>query len=257
MGIGIVMKILEGILLFFVCISFVYYAGIILYAGISVRFGFFWALFGAGGLASFFLCRKLERLPIRLLWELQAAAIGALCLAALLFFILEGILLAHAVRKPEEGADYLIALGAGLRGTVLTSSLKKRLDKALEYLGRNGETRVIVSGGQGKGEDIPESLAMKKYLVENGILENRIIEENQSVNTNENISFSKKYIEGTGKKIVIVTSGYHVFRGTAIARKQDLGYVEGFGAPSDPVLLVHFYVREAFAVIKDKLAGNI
>ena len=58
-------------------------------------------------------------------------------------------------------------------------------------------------------------------------------------------------------KVAVLTSNYHVFRGKAIARKQGFPNVSGIAAPEEPVLAVHMWVRECFAVLKDKFMGKM
>ena len=76
--------------------------------------------------------------------------------------------------KPERGAQWIIILGAQVRGRKITDSLKRRLDAAIHYLEENERTMVVVSGGRGPGEDISEADAMEQYLIEQGVAENRI-----------------------------------------------------------------------------------
>lgn len=161
-------------------------------------------------------------------------------------------------RKRELAvADYLIVLGAQIKGTKITKSLKYRLDMALLYLEKNKATKVIVSGGKGKNEWIAEANAMKQYLIEHGIEETLIIEEDQSRNTYENIFFSKKYIDKEQAVVIIVTNDFHVFRGMAIAKKQNLGIIKGLAAPTDRILRINYHMREVLAIWKDKIIGNI
>ena len=55
-----------------------------------------------------------------------------------------------------------------------------------------------MSGGQGSGEDIPESEAMAAYEVDKG---DRIIKEQKSVSTKENLLFSRKLTEKKALKL--------------------------------------------------------
>lgn len=80
--------------------------------------------------------------------------------------------------KPE--LDYLVILGAQVRGTVPSRALRKRLDTALAYLEENPGTIAVVSGGRGPGEDITEAEIMKEYLLLHGIDEKRILVETDS-----------------------------------------------------------------------------
>ena len=83
--------------------------------------------------------------------------------------------------------------------------------KAAEYLKSHEKTIAIVSGGQGKGEDISEALAMKQGLMKQNIAEDRIIMEDKSTSTDENITFSKPLIPQY-EKGMIVTNDFHMFR---------------------------------------------
>ncbi|MDU4830016.1 MAG: YdcF family protein, partial [Clostridium perfringens] len=113
-------------------------------------------------------------------------------------------------------------------------------------------TKVIVSGGQGSNEPIPESEAMKNFLVNKGINPNRIIEEDKSKSTFQNLEFSKKILEerhADKDEVLIVTSDFHLFRAKEIA---DYLNIKNEGLPSKtPISLrVQYMVREFPAMIK-------
>ncbi|BBF44992.1 hypothetical protein lbkm_3732 [Lachnospiraceae bacterium KM106-2] len=170
---------------------------------------------------------------------------------------MEGIIIVNANQKPKSNADYVIILGAKVRGTTITKSLKARLDTAYDYLIENPNTVAIVSGGKGPGEDISEAAAMEKYLKQKGIDKKRIQLEDKSVNTHQNIKFSRRIAQNDDASFVVVTNGFHIYRATRIARKQGLKRVEGLSAPCDKIMLISYYVREGFAVVKYKLSGMI
>jgi len=201
------------------------------------------------------------------------------CTACLVIFVAVELLIGwSAVTSTRRAAEYVIVLGAKVRGSELSNSLKKRLDKALEYAENNPNTVLVLSGGKGEGEDISEAEAMYDYLQYNGIPESQLLLEEQSVNTVQNIVFSKKVIDYQEKykameareslldsykersdsvKIAVLTSNYHVFRAKSIARKQGIYNISGIAAPGDPVLAIHMWVRECFAVLKDKFMGKM
>ena len=147
--------------------------------------------------------------------------------------------------QPENGADYMIVLGARVRGDRISPLLRYRLEKALDYLSENQDTMVVVSGGKGTGENVSEAEAMQAYLVEHGIADNRILQEDASANTDQNIRNSiqmireqerlqQDLISGEQKQeelqsdahsreqkhIVLISNGFHLFRATRILRKQ-------------------------------------
>lgn len=184
------------------------------------------------------------------------AGVIAGALLVLLVFV-EGIIIKYASSDPDPGAKYVIILGAQVKGKVPSLALLSRLEAAKEYLDENPDTKVIVSGARGYGEDITEAQCMFNWLTSHGIEEGRIILEQQSVNTDENIRFSRSFIEDASDYVVLVTNSFHTFRGEAIAKKQGLLNVQGKGSPSTFYMIPTYYLREAMAVVKYKLTGQI
>lgn len=251
------MKIINFIILAIGVFSLIYYGVIISYSGTGSSFSWFWLLTGTLCIGLFVIIgcmiRKNILLPQPVRYIVTFLVLAGVCI----FLFIESLILYHANRDAEPDMDYLIVLGAQIRGTRITNSLKKRLNASEIYLKTNSDTLVIVSGGQGPGEDISEAEAMKKYLMDNGIAEERILVEDRSTNTVENIKYSKKLIVEEDAKVALVTNGFHVFRSVSIAKKQGLENIQGLSAPSDPILLISYYVREALGVIKDFAFGNM
>ncbi|WP_409294630.1 YdcF family protein [Peribacillus sp. SCS-26] len=162
----------------------------------------------------------------------------------------------YANAAVPEKADYIIILGARVKGTTPSLSLQKRIDAALHYLKLNKDTRVIASGGKGPGEDISEAQAIQEALVKAGIEKGRIILEDRSTTTFENLSFSKALINGDDSKIVCVTNSYHIYRSVLMAEKQGL-HVTGLAAETPIRAVLKSYVREYLAITKYKAAGQI
>ena len=99
--------------------------------------------------------------------------------------------------KIKENLDYIIVLGAHVNGVRLSKALLERTRRALEYLEKNPKTRAVLSGGQGEGETIGEAEAMCRYLEDHGISRERLILEDRSTNTKENLDFSLALIGDT------------------------------------------------------------
>ncbi|MFE4813137.1 YdcF family protein [Peribacillus simplex] len=148
-----------------------------------------------------------------------------------------------------ENADYLIILGARVKGSIPSLSLQYRIDKAAEYLTANKHTVAIVSGGKGPGEDISEAKAMQQGLIAQGIEEARIMMEDNSTTTRENIVFSKELIPDTAASGLIVSNDFHIYRAVEIARKEGLN-MKGMPARTPKVSLLKSYTREYFAITK-------
>ncbi len=234
-----------------------YTAAIISYSGMNTAFLWFWIMAALGCFILSILLRQLSLHKIEIGVHLKYGFTILLVAGISLFLVTEGMILYYGNKEPQPDADYVIVLGAQVRGTVLSRALKKRLDTAYEYLQDNMSARVIVSGGQGSGEDISEARAMYEYLEGRGIAADRIIMEDNSRNTYENLLFSQSKMGAGEPAAVLVTNSFHVFRAVNIAKKLGFKEVSGFGAPTDDILTLHYYIREFFAVVKDKLIGNI
>ena len=144
-------------------------------------------------------------------------------------------------------------LGAQVQGDRPSLTLKKRLDKALEFLQAHPDRTVIVSGGQGPDEAHTEASVMAQYLLAHGADASQILEEPQASNTRENLLFSAKLAEEAGfdtSRVLIVTSDFHMCRAKYIART--LG-MEPYGLSSGTwpwSLKLNYTLREVFAFCK-------
>ncbi len=151
--------------------------------------------------------------------------------------------------KAPSHADYVIVLGANVKGTVPSSVLQSRIEAAANYLKKNPKTVAIASGGKGSGEKISEALAIKRGLIKLGINRDRILLEDRSTNTYENIKFSKKKLTENAKTGIIVTNEFHLYRALSLARDQHLSL---YGIPADtPIIAIpKSYIREYLAITK-------
>lgn len=142
-----------------------------------------------------------------------------------------------------------------MNGRKITDSLDRRLRTASKYLKEHPHTVVIVSGGMGKGEEITEASAMADYLLKEGIEKRRIILEDRSRTTKENLKFSSAYIEDLGADIGIVSNNFHMYRACRYAKRLGYQHPHPVSASCHPLLLINYMVREFFAVWKMYLLG--
>ena len=152
--------------------------------------------------------------------------------------------------KPEPG-DVIIVLGAKLIGSDPSTMLRLRLDEALKLYGQGYGPTIIVSGAQGHDESISEAAAMRKYLIQNGVPEKNILTEDQSFNTYQNLSNSKKIMRQHGlNKAIIVSNASHIRRSLLLARELELPASAAPAPMADnPYLLVKQYIREGAAML--------
>ena len=184
--------------------------------------------------------------------------LGALVLLVLAVFLgLEGLIVSAARDDAAPGAEYVIILGARVNGQRPSLALQQRIDTACTYLLANPAAYAVASGGQGEEEEISEARAIAAGLVEQGVAPERILLEEQSTSTEENLRFTRELLGGEAKdrEIVIVTSEFHLFRAKALARRLGYGRVGGLAASTSPGLLPHYYVREFCAVVSTWLLG--
>ena len=261
----------------------VYYVIIILYSGFATSFSFVWLLM-AGFLFLLAAGTQIYKsFPKKMPLWMPVSAITFCAAGAVIFVIVEILIFSGAASVGKPHLDYLIVLGASIREDEMSSSLQRRLDKAIEYVQANPETILVLSGGKGQGERVTEAEAMYEYLTFNGVPENMMILETVSHSTVENIAYSRVAIEKDQERkkieqqklgpvyipgalvideekpleIGVLTSNFHVFRAEQIAKKWGIPEIHGVASSSDPVLFVHFSVRECAAILKDKLMGNM
>lgn len=164
--------------------------------------------------------------------------------------------------KPPHDKDYLLILGCCIRddGT-LTPILKGRADAAIrfereQFADTGKHAKFVPSGGQGADEVISEAEAMKRYLMEQGYPEEQIIKEDKSVNTFQNILFSRQKIEedagsAEGVKAAFATTNYHVFRGYVLSKKHNLD-AQGISAKTKWYFYPNAFLREFAGLLMEK-----
>ena len=174
-----------------------------------------------------------------------------ICFAAVIistFFIAFFITLIKIISNSRLSAtdeDIVIILGCRVKGTAPTKALYSRCLSASKYLKTNPNARAILSGGQGKDEQISEAECMYRILTSLGIDEGRLIKEEKSTSTYENLLYSKDLTQE--KRIAIATSEYHIYRAKLIAKELGL-LASAIPAKSIPVLRVSYFTREVFGV---------
>ena len=159
---------------------------------------------------------------------------------------------------PAFDKDYILIHGCQIMDDgSLTPLLRSRADRALEFARmqkeKTGKDIVFIpSGGQGADEVMTEADAIKNYLLSVGIPEERILTEDKSANTYENIANSMKLIEehagGKAVHTAFCTTNYHVFRAGLIAEQQG-AHIEGIGSPTKRYFWINAFVREFIATL--------
>lgn len=226
--------------------------------GLTARFGldmhWIWLAVGGALIVAGLVCRW-ERLPgwVRIFWR------GLMCAGLALVIGLECLVVSGMNAQPPEGLDYLIVLGARVEEDGQPSkALQRRISAAAEYLSANPETTVIASGGKGTDEVISEAECIRNGLTALGIDEGRILLEDRSTTTSENMEFSMNLMEfGAETTVGVVTNNYHVFRALKLAEHAGMKDVCGLAADYAGPTLLHYMMREGACLIEDWRRGNL
>ena len=234
-----------SVLYFFTCLA---YGG-----GLKLSWVWLWILIAAFSFVRVWMLkaridgREKIKLPAVVKWVYRG--LFAICL--LFFIVTEVRIIGAMTAKPKENFDYIIVLGAGLRGTTPSNPFKARIKKAAEYLNENKKTICIASGGQGRYEVISEAQAAFNTLTEQyEIPKDRIILEEKSTDTEENLKYSLEIIGDPNASVGIVTNGFHELRAMSIAN--EVGYENVHSVPAQTLFPVgiHYCVREFFGMVE-------
>ena len=163
-----------------------------------------------------------------------------------------------ALAEPDPDRDFLIILGCGIRKDGTPSPLLRgRIERALDFYRRQKketgkELIFVTSGGKGPDEIISESASMKTYLMDQGITEGQIIEEDRSTDTLENMRFSKEKIQAFNPegKVAFSTTNYHVFRSGVCARRVKM-HAFGMGSETKWWFWPNASVREFIGLLTE------
>ncbi|MBW8803342.1 MAG: YdcF family protein [Catenulisporales bacterium] len=186
--------------------------------------------------------------------ELAASAVLVVCYVAFLFFCYLVYAFVYRRMPIPRAADFVVVLGAGLMGGVRISPLlASRLERGravFASLDERNAPMLIASGGKGSDERLSEAEAMAAYLVERGFPADRLIREDRSRTTEENLVFSAQLMRRAkpeGYRCVVVTNDYHSYRAALIAH--DLGVpAQVVGSPTAAYFLPSATIREFIAV---------
>ena len=213
--------------------------------------------FGGAFLVTLF--RKKAFAFLRRLWEKRP---GKLLLSLFLALLLTGLTYSGVMTAkifaaaedlpPEDTPVTVVVLGCKVMTTGRPSlMLSRRLNAALAFLEAHPGTQVIVSGGQGDDEPRPEAEAMAEFLIAAGLDPARVIEEDRSTSTRENVAFSKAIIEERGlpEAVLLVTNEFHQYRAGLLAEAGGIEEHYAVSGASPVVLLPTYVARELFGIV--------
>lgn len=183
---------------------------------------------------------------------LALVLVGVLCFGGLFGAVMYGSY-DHINGNPQ----IMVILGCQVKPWGPSILLQDRLDKALDYLEDHPDMTVVVSGGQGPDEHVTEARAMADYLMEQGVEEERILLEEASHNTVQNLRYTARLLEEEGydmeQDIVVVSNGFHLTRVRMLFDRVWGGdeNLSTLAAPSSHIpSRIKMYIREPLALVK-------
>lgn len=164
---------------------------------------------------------------------------------------------AYRWRKPKCPSSAVIVLGSGLVNGEVPPLLASRLQRGIKAQQDDpGEPILITSGGRGDDEPVAEGVAMRDYVIDQGVNPDDVVAEDQSTNTEENLQYSRKLLPDTNAPVTVVTSSYHVFRAALLTRELGL-LARVVGARTARYYLPSAIIREFAAIMRDHLKVHV
>lgn len=190
--------------------------------------------------------------------ELRPLHAGISLIVIYLFVNLFNFLTAYFLyqfNRPKYNQDFIIVLGSGLIHDKVPPLLASRINKAIEFYWKQAEVntppKIIFSGGKGSDENLSEAEAMQNYALEKGIPLEQTIKEDRSINTYENMLFSKKImddLQGAKYNSIFTTNNFHLFRAGLYAKQAGLSS-QGIGSKTAFYYWPNAMIREYIAIV--------
>jgi len=166
----------------------------------------------------------------------------------------------HQTSKLDLAAksDAIAVLGAAEYAGKPSPVFQARLDHAAELYKQGLAPFLITTGGTHPGEKFSEGAVGKMYLVKKGIPTEKIIVDEESLTTRENIErIAEISREKNFQKIIIVSDPFHMYRSLLLAEKSN---IEALPSPTrkSPIsenrwLEIRYMLRETVLSIFYKL----
>ncbi len=189
----------------------------------------------------------------------RVACLGRVLFALFLvsFLAIQGVILSGCRPDPEaENAEYVLVLGAQIYADRPSASLQSRLDAAYDFLTRNPAARAILCGGKGSNEIMPEAWMMRDYLLARGVSEERLLIEDASSNTIQNIANARKQFLSPGDRTAVISNEFHLSRARRLMESAGL---DPYGIPAPtPYVSVRLiqHLREYGSVLGLMVSGR-
>ena len=228
-----------------------------LWAGI-VHFGMLWPSFLLLLAAAWLTWPGFFRRLLRPRWLRRLVnCVIAVCMTAILVTV--GRMALAAADRPVQGQECtVVVLGCQVFPDGHPSlMLRGRIQAAYRYLTDHPEAVCIASGGQNGSEPVSEAQCIRDTLVSMGIAPERILLEDRSRSTEENLAFSARLIaeRGLPTAVAVASDNFHQLRAAIWAQRSGLTpYSDGCASPW--FLTAGYWARETAALLYMLVTGG-
>ena len=147
----------------------------------------------------------------------------ALIIAGLAWLVSLGGVLVFANRDTAAPSDAIVILGAAHYAGRPSPVLKSRLDHGYALWKSGLSKRLILTGGQRRGDVTSEAEAGRTYLRKLGVPDTVMLLEREGRNTEESIRAVSLLMRSSGlKSAILVSDPFHMFRLRIVAWHYDL-----------------------------------
>jgi uncharacterized SAM-binding protein YcdF (DUF218 family) len=178
------------------------------------------------------------------------------------FAVTTALVTASMGRDERPRAHAIVVLGAAQYNGQPSPVYQARLDHALELYRAGVAPLLIFTGGRGvEGERFSEGGVGRRWAIAKGVPPNRILVEESSRNTFQNLRGVKRLLQPRGQDtIVLVSDPYHMFR--AVEQARDVGLAahpsptRSSPVSANPLRMAQAVLREDVAVGGYFLVGS-
>ncbi|HEX9438788.1 MAG TPA: YdcF family protein [Roseiflexaceae bacterium] len=173
----------------------------------------------------------------------SVAALGALVC---------GLIVLQGQRDEARQSGAAIVLGAAQWNGDPSPVLRARLDHALDLYRRGLVSRIILTGGVGRGDRLSEAAAGKQYLIEQRLPAEALLLDERSTTTWENLRNAAALARANGiNSVLLVSDPFHMLRSLKMAR--DLG-LAAYGSPTRTSPISVNWTEEARYIVRESWA---
>lgn len=164
--------------------------------------------------------------------------------------------------EPNIKPDLIVILGSSTPNAKPSPTLAERLKLGHLLSLASPTVPVVLSGGVDFRQTVSEAQVMRNYILGLGMDESRIVIEDESTSTYENLSFTANKLSNLkltqeSTRLLIVTSDFHTWRSEMIAHKVGWKNVNSAGAVTPLYMRYNAWLREYFACLSGWILGEL